>query len=160
MIKIPIDYINSITKLSDSCAIYGYQKHYINWHDCVQTIVSNNPNAEIGLFFKQINKENLFLIEEGFAKFNMFFEKNVVKKWMYIVLHWIYDNRKVLSDPLGLVEEVYCEFDYPEEIEEFVRYMPVKDSYNSSVHSLAENEERLFGYFKHFLDSTYGQFNL
>lgn len=44
--------------------------------------------------------------------------------WMRILLAWIYENRSAFADPLGLVEEIYADFGYPDEIRQLVRYNP------------------------------------
>ncbi|HET6249110.1 MAG TPA: DUF2247 family protein [Tepidisphaeraceae bacterium] len=62
-------------------------------------------------------------------------------KWLCIVLSWLYENRATLQDPLGIVEELYADFDYPAEIAPLVRYMP---SHEPSLGSIKENEERIF----------------
>jgi hypothetical protein len=46
------------------------------------------------------------------------------RKWLYLQLRAAFNLRDRLSDPLGVVEEIYAEFDYPRSIESFVRYMP------------------------------------
>ncbi|SDI53076.1 hypothetical protein SAMN05421505_1644 [Sinosporangium album] len=45
--------------------------------------------------------------------------------WIYITSAWVYENREVLSDPFGIAEMLYSEFGYPEEMEGFIRYMPL-----------------------------------
>jgi hypothetical protein len=45
--------------------------------------------------------------------------------WLYLLLAWLYEQRDLDSDPLQLVEIVYADFDYPEEMAPFVRYMPM-----------------------------------
>jgi hypothetical protein len=65
------------------------------------------------------------------------------QQWLYLVLRWIYENRASLSDPLGDVEEIYADFNYPAEMQHFVRYMPVTNSYDPEKHSARENETRL-----------------
>lgn len=66
---------------------------------------------------------------------------------MYIVLLDLFNKRKELDDPLGNVEEIYENFDYPEKIESFVRYMLANDSYDPSKHTKEENinqKEKIF----------------
>jgi hypothetical protein len=48
-------------------------------------------------------------------------------KWLFLLLAWLYEHRDEVEDPLGVVEELYSDFDYPEEIASFVRYMPPRD---------------------------------
>lgn len=44
--------------------------------------------------------------------------------WIYLSLAWLYEHRRDYQDPLGVIEMVYADFDYPEDIEQLVRYMP------------------------------------
>lgn len=48
------------------------------------------------------------------------------RKWLYLQLKAAYENRQDLHDPLGVVEEIYADFDYPPALEGFVRYMPLQ----------------------------------
>lgn len=48
------------------------------------------------------------------------------RKWLYLQLRAAYDERDRLSDPLGVVEELYADFDYPSAVAAFVRYMPLR----------------------------------
>lgn len=48
------------------------------------------------------------------------------RKWLYLRLRAAYDERQRLSDPLGIVEEIYADFDYPPTVAPFVRYMPLR----------------------------------
>jgi hypothetical protein len=48
------------------------------------------------------------------------------RKWLYLQLKAAYDQRGRLSDPLGVVEEVYADFGYPQTVAPFVRYMPLR----------------------------------
>jgi hypothetical protein len=52
---------------------------------------------------------------------------------------------------LGVVEEVYAEFDYPDEVASFVRYMPAGNGYDPRRHSEAENEARLYDEWNRFV---------
>lgn len=47
-----------------------------------------------------------------------------VRKWVYLQLKAAFEMRNRLRDPLGVVEQIYADFDYPEDVAEFVRYMP------------------------------------
>lgn len=49
------------------------------------------------------------------------------RRWLYLVLAWLYENRATVPDPLAEVEEIYSDFGYPEEVARFVRYMPPKE---------------------------------
>lgn len=44
--------------------------------------------------------------------------------WLYLVLTWTYEHRDQSGDPMGDIEAVYAEFEYPEEMEGFVPFLP------------------------------------
>ena len=82
-------------------------------------------------------------------------EDEIRRKWLYLVLAWIYEHRHEYSDPLQRVEEVYADFGYPEQVASFVRYMPMV---GPDLGSREANERRLFERWKQYIDevgSTY-----
>lgn len=83
-------------------------------------------------------------------------ETEITEKWLYLVLDWVFEKKDSFSDPLSIVEEIYVEFDYPELITSFVRYMPIDES---SLGSLELNEARLYKKWKDYLDSQYKRFS-
>jgi hypothetical protein len=68
------------------------------------------------------------------------------KKWLYVVLKRLYEERDQFPDPLGLVEEIYAAFDYPEEMEDFVRWMPAKQPVADERSGLARIEQNWRSY--------------
>lgn len=46
--------------------------------------------------------------------------------WVYLQLKAAYALRSTLADPLGVVEQLYADFDYPPAVGRFVRYMPAQ----------------------------------
>lgn len=70
------------------------------------------------------------------------------EKLLYLVLSWLYETRDSYSDSLEIVEQVYADFDYPEKIEGFVRYMP---SDEPDLGSVEKNRARLFEKWAHYL---------
>jgi hypothetical protein len=44
--------------------------------------------------------------------------------WLYLALAWLFAHRDQVEDPLGTIELLYADFDYPAEIEGLVRFMP------------------------------------
>ena len=78
-------------------------------------------------------------------------EGDIRGQWLYLTLAWVYENRAEIADPLRMVEEVYADFDYPERIAQFVRYMPME---GPDLGSLEANERRLFDRWKAYLDEV------
>lgn len=75
-------------------------------------------------------------------------ESLTTQKWLYLTLAWLFEHRDELPDPLASVETVYAEFDYPEEIAGFVRYMPADDP---DLGDRKLNEDRMMGRWEHYL---------
>ncbi|MBE1496347.1 hypothetical protein H4696_003447 [Amycolatopsis lexingtonensis] len=44
--------------------------------------------------------------------------------WIYLSLAWIYQSNLTEDALLNVIEELYSDFEYPEEMEGFVKYMP------------------------------------
>lgn len=63
------------------------------------------------------------------------------EKFLYLLLNWVFEHKEQFSDPLQMVETIYADFDYPEEISNFVRYMP---SSEHRLNSVEASIERLF----------------
>lgn len=78
-------------------------------------------------------------------------EKSKIK-WQYCIIKSLrgsvleYD---VLSSKL---DELYADFDYPEDMEGFISYMPINDGYNPIEHSKEDNVKRIMNKIDLFLD--------
>ena len=83
-------------------------------------------------------------------------ETKVGEKWLYLVLDWVFENKDSFSDPLGMVEQIYADFDYPELIATFVGYMPANEFL---LGSLELNEARLYKKWKDYLNSQNERFS-
>lgn len=71
------------------------------------------------------------------------------EKFLYVLLNWVYEHKNNYEDPLDAVEYIYGDFDYPEIISKFVKYMPLEEP---NLGSVELNRERLFKYWKNYLD--------
>ena len=93
--------------------------------------VADNPNAPHGEVIlaatEPTQTAEIFEQVEKMAKTESENDrKRSKRRWLYLILAWLYENRASVADPLAEVEEVYSDFDYPEEVARFVRYMPPK----------------------------------
>ena len=80
----------------------------------------------------------------------------VNEKWLYLVLDWVFENKDNYSDPLSIVEQVYADFDYPDLISTFVRYMP---SDEPDLGSPELNVSRLYKKWNNYLDNQKERFS-
>ncbi len=56
--------------------------------------------------------------------------------WLFEALAWVFEHRADFEDPLGVVEMLYADFDYPTEIEGLVRYMPAPPGEPTGVEAI------------------------
>jgi hypothetical protein len=83
-------------------------------------------------------------------------EDEIRDKWLYLVLAWLYEHRAEVPDPLQRVEEVYADFGYPEQLANFVRYLPME---GPGLGSREANERRLFERWKRYIDGAASKFS-
>ncbi len=74
------------------------------------------------------------------------------RTWAFILLSWIFNRQENYVDPLDLVEKVYSDLGYPEQVAPFVRYMP---SDEPALKTKALNEQRLFEKWADYLKSEF-----
>lgn len=75
-------------------------------------------------------------------------ESTVKDKALYIILNWVFDHKEEYLDPFDIVETIYADFDYPEAISGFIRYMP---SNEPSLGSTELNIVRLYEKWNQYL---------
>ena len=59
--------------------------------------------------------------------------------WLYLALDWVHAHAELFDSPWQTVEMIYADFDYPEEVAGFVRFMPPPDG---AATGFAAMEER------------------
>ncbi|MGN0463441.1 MAG: DUF2247 family protein [Acutalibacteraceae bacterium] len=154
---IPISYAIEHAKLNWNDIFFAFCNWYINNESVIEFakyVVDDYINDEIVLDLvclspNEVNRESLlndFLLH--------LIDKNKMNeaksKFLYIVLSFIFDRKVFFEDPARAVEVVYADFNYPEEIKDFVRFMPV----SKDVMGLEFDEtERIFNNWKKYLDS-------
>ncbi len=116
-----------------------------------QKLVSSGETDGSIICLSLITKSNLFELSLALEKLASNMEDYYPEKWLYIILNDVFHRKHEFEDPLGEVEKIYADFDYPEEIESFVRYMPPTDGYIPAEHSLEENISRLYANWEKFL---------
>lgn len=161
LMPIPYSFIREHALLSWRDALWGYERQLVGW-PCIVGVAedrlcggSDDPleielaglgkseTQQVGELLRKLVNDEPY--ETGLSS---------EKKWLFLVLAWLFENQASLSDPLGEIETVYADFDYPPEIGGFVRYMPVTDDYDPSRHSMEENEGRLLSKWEQYLSEA------
>jgi hypothetical protein len=109
---------------------YGYRHGWLGRAEAVKValagygVVPDPPVAyeELGLLLS----DDLYRVPEliGGIGESVPTQEGCARVWLYLALAWVYENRNDYSDPLSIVEQLYADFEYPNEIEGFVRFMP------------------------------------
>lgn len=136
--------------------LWGYNNRYLGWVDVVnfakEQLVDEKQN-ELIAELSEITKSTVYKIKPLLEALSyQTAEADCSRKWLYIVLKDIFLRKNEFKDPLGEVEKIYEDFEYPDEIESFVRYMPPTDGYDAEKHLHEENITRLYYNWEKFLN--------
>jgi hypothetical protein len=160
MKPIPLSFIRGRTSLSWSEAAWGYHNKHLSWPDAVELACDRLAEADedpLVVELAGISKSNAHEIGELLDKLASRSvstdEASTKAKWLYLILSWLFENKAASDDPLATVEMIYADFDYPEEVSSFVRYMPVTDGYDPSAHTSEENHARLLEKWASYLNT-------
>ncbi|URZ03810.1 DUF2247 family protein [Clostridium felsineum] len=74
-----------------------------------------------------------------------------IRKLRYVILNYLRSTIEDDNELLRKIEEVYADFNYPQDMEGFISYMPVKD--NSYTYYHEENKKRMINNLENFLTS-------
>ena len=155
MQPIPWSFINSIANLSWRDVAWGYQNGYLNATKVIEFAWDRLSNGEESADIIELAG---ILPSEEEALRNLLFKvagsaanKESQKQWLILVLSWLYENQTSMSDTLDEIVSIYADFDYPEELVPFVRYMPTTDGWDPTVHSLEENLARMIAKWSAYL---------
>jgi hypothetical protein len=159
-IYLPTEFLLNKIPLSWDEILYGIENSFIGAKTAVDfaidRISKKDSTNQKELELAGLLKDEFYKISDlvtGLAENEERRNENEIKmKWLFLILSWVYVNREQYEDPLGIVEKLYADFDYPEEISEFVRYMPVQGDYNPGDHSQEENENRIYNLWHDYLN--------
>lgn len=156
---VSIKFINENFRLTWCDIKWGYENHLITSEvpikkaeESVLTGCYNDTELELSFIFLSEPKQIESFLNKLCSGPEKIDDSKIKNKWLFIVLSWLWDNRNNFEDPLAEVEVIYSDFDYPSEIEGFVKYMPTTDGYDPSVFSQDENVSNLLRKWKDFLE--------
>ncbi|MFV5370803.1 DUF2247 family protein [Acinetobacter pittii] len=161
LFPIPADFINEKVTLSWCDIKWGYENNLLTSEIPIKKaenslLTGNYTKAELGLSFLIPSESNDItpFINELCPNFKEDEYAITNQKWLYVILSWLWINRASFEDPLDEVERIYTDFDYPAEINNFIKYMPPTDGYNPSLYSYAENINRLMKNWENYLQQS------
>lgn len=146
-ISLPYDYVVSHVSLTWSDLLFALEHDLMAKNAAVKyaydVIEKEEKPTQTVLALAWVNNEEEmdFYLNELTNQIVEQEENTSQEKFLYLLLNWIFEHKEQCSDPLQMVETIYADFDYPEKISNFVRYMP---SSESRLNSVEASIERLF----------------
>lgn len=131
---------------------YGLNKRYIDergvsrYASEILTLDSCDKQVELA----SLNFQDLFNAHELLNSLAQDSKttKDPSKIWIYILLSWLFENKHNYIDPFEIIDEIYADFGYPEEISTLVRYMPATEDSAKSENQLVRNWEKFLSSFE------------
>ncbi|WP_040642892.1 DUF2247 family protein [Psychrobacter aquaticus] len=78
----------------------------------------------------------------------------VSSKWRYILLLWLYENRKGSTTDYDRINIIYADFGYPLDMERFISYMPAHDDYETlGYQNILNNWNVYLNTYKYLIES-------
>ncbi len=85
--------------------------------------------------------------------------ENFIDTWLYLYISWLYEHRNEFDDPLALIEVIYADFEYPQDIASMVRYMPLPNGEIGGDDYLYKNWEKIISLYKKRLEEKHDNCN-
>lgn len=158
-IVIPFKFVNDLTRLSWKELLFGisnklYAPSFAIDH-AIRFAQEVDDCSDLILELAFLNKgESVHPYVDELADHEIFdARRDVADIWQYLLLSWLYTNREKYDDPLQIVELIYSDFDYPENMKKFVRYMP---STKTIIGNRKANIERMYNDWHAYLEENSG----
>lgn len=154
-ILMPYEYVSSIVSLNWYDILFSVEQEFLPAkaaieHAIIELGKEDNPEQNVVELACLVNGESIHPYIDELASQQSEQNKNDTKgKILFVLLNWVYSNKEMYSDPLEVVEIIYADFDYPEIISNFVRYMPRNEEISGSIES---GIKRLYDTWKNYLD--------
>lgn len=151
---IPWAFINARLTISWKAILYGIEHELAAPSVPVEAATDRLGDAEdcppalLELAIAKADEPVRHLVQTLAAAEESAHDTSTRETWLYLVMAWVYEHRSEMDDPLGVVERIYADFDYPESILGLVRYMP---SDMPDLGSPEANEDRLMQCWELFL---------
>jgi hypothetical protein len=159
-LQIPLAFIQERTALNWTEVLFGIENQLIKPSLAIDLAIQNLESADdsenlAALAAQAADDPVVELVQKLAADEQPTNAEDIQRKWLYLTLAWAYEGRENLSDALGTVETIYADFDYPESIESFIRYMP---SDAPDLGSVSLNEERMMQNWEDYLRAESAHF--
>jgi hypothetical protein len=153
LIPVATEFVLHVVRVGWPEIVWAYEMHIIGWRNLtefakagVDGIVVDNALSQLANLTKEEASNAGDLARSLAAARVPIPEVTIKKKWLYVLLRWLHERKQEFPDPLGLVEQIYTDFGYPEEIEGLVRWMPSAEPVQDREEGLARIEQKWMSY--------------
>lgn len=145
--RIPAAFILDRVRLWPQELAYGYQHLWISQQDVVRIL---EAKAAAGDTLTEIEERLLLLLPSDLDQVPALVESLAVggqpdesraRVWMFLSLARLLDQRQFVPDPFLVIENLYSDFDYPEEMAPLVRFMPAPPGAELGLDAIARRWE-------------------
>jgi len=159
-IQLPYSYVKEAVKLNWHDVLFAIETGYLSHLSAIEYAASeleeNDSCSQEIIDLVSLSPDEAVYpqsIHPYIDELASFVSKNIKdktpSKLMYVLLKWIFEQRDCYCDPLRVVEIIYDDFNFPQEMACFVRYMPMQQP---DLGSQELNQKRLFNNWQDFLD--------
>ncbi|ESP93655.1 DUF2247 family protein [Pseudoalteromonas luteoviolacea] len=156
--KIPLSFILKRRKLLWIEVELGISEGWITYDDAIELAIrrvqsgsENNDELELaGLFSEEYSEIKDVLKKLVKSESQVPFDE-VKLVWLRIILSWLYENLNQFEAPLDIVEGLYEDFGYPDEIRHLIKYNNSNDIRERSDLMSMTFEEKLIVLWKEYL---------
>ena len=121
-LSFPAAFIISAVHLTAAELVYGYRRGWLSEHDVVTITLSSygkgveqsGPEKDLALLLSDELDRVPQLVGEIAESLKPEADSSPV--WLFLALTWVYEHRADYLDPLEVVEMLFTDFDYPDEM--------------------------------------------
>ncbi len=124
------DFIVRNADLAWQDMLYGLDHGYIDERTvrdlAIEKVRADSSLESCEMRLSVLNDSDLYRVREiltqAISTHTIEQEDRPKRKWCFLSLQWLFEHKDQVADPLGAVDEIYADFDYPEEVAPFVSY--------------------------------------
>lgn len=128
--EIPADFVLARALPTGAELAYGFRHGWLRRADVVTLALAryeagsrlSQPEEQLALLLS----DELDRVDDLVAELEISDEpaEQRAALWLFLALAWLLDHRESFDDPHAVIEMLYADFGYPQEIQGLVRYMP------------------------------------
>ena len=147
--NIPASFVVARAMPTGAELAYGFREGWLTRADVVAVALAK---YEADLPLSPAEEELALLLSDDLDRFDdLIVDLEIVDEpseqrarlWLFLTIAWLFDHRQDFRDPLEVIEMLYADFDYPDEIQGLVRFMPTAPGEDASLEAL-EQRWRVF----------------